>query len=185
MDFLDTLKAKISELDEKQFYTYVISFFVVLVLIILLLMFYYFRSSKSLNKQIRDLNMIRATQIKEILTKADRLKLQKEKLDALLIQDPDFKLTEYLERVIAQVGLSERKDVVQVPQTTDVNEHYIESSIEFTLNDINMKQLVDFLVAVENNRRVFIKKLEITKSKTTANSLEVHILIATLFLKSA
>lgn len=185
MDFLDTLKAKISELDEKQFYTYVIGLLSILILIVFLVMFYYFRSAKSLNKQIKDLNMVRATQVKEILTKADRLKLQKEKLDALLKEDPDFKLTEYLERIIAHVGLSERKDVVQAPQTEDVNESYSESSIEFTLNDINMKQLVDFLVAVEDNRRVFIKKLEITKSKTTANSLEVHISIATLFLKSA
>jgi hypothetical protein len=185
MDFLDTLKAKISELDEKQFYTYVLSFLGALVLIILLLMLYYFRASKSLNKQIQDINIIRTTQVKDILTRADRLKLQKEKLDAILAADPDFKLTEYLERVIAQVGLSERKDVVQAPTIEDVNEHYSESSVEITLNDINMKQLVDLLVALEDNRRVFIKKLEITKSKTTANSLEVHMSIATLLLKSA
>ena len=103
----------------------------------------------------------------------------------MLAEDPEFKLAEYLETVLSSVNLSERKDISQPPRAIDIDDKYTENILEFTLNDINMKQLVEFLVAIENNRRVYTKKLEITKSKTTPNSLEVHITIATLFPKAA
>ena len=118
------------------------------------------------------------------MTKADQIKKQKEKLDTILAEDPEFKLTYYLETVLSKLNLSERKDISQVPRTNELDE-YTENVLEFTLNDINMKQLVEFLVSIEDNRRVYTKKLEITKSKTTPNSLEVHITIATLFPKAA
>lgn len=185
MDFFNKLKNKLEILDDKQLYTYILGMLGVLVLLILLVMFYYFRTARSIKRQLRDLNEIRATQVKNILIQAERVQKQKEKLDALLADDPEFKLTEYLETVLANLDLSERKDISQAPQPIELDDKYTEHVLEFTLNDINMKQLVEFLVNVEENRRIYTKKLEITKSKTTPNSLEVHIAIATLFPKAA
>jgi len=185
MEYFVKLKAKLETIDEKQFYTYIFGTLGILLLFILLVMFYYFRSVSSVKRQLRDLNTIRSTQVKQILTIADRIQKQKEKLDTMLAEDPEFKLAEYLETVLSSVNLSERKDISQQPRAIDIDDKYTENILEFTLNDINMKQLVEFLVAIENNRRVYTKKLEITKSKTTPNSLEVHITIATLFPKAA
>ena len=185
MEYFDTIKAKLETIDEKQFYTYIFGTLGVLLLLILLVMFYYFRASRSVRRQLDDLNKIRSTQVREILTKADQIKKQKEKLDAILAEDPEFKLTGYLETVLSSLNLSERKDVSQAPRSIEVDDKYTENILEFTLNDINMKQLVEFLASIENNRRVYTKKLEITKSRTTPNSLEVHITIATLFPKAA
>jgi uncharacterized protein YneF (UPF0154 family) len=185
MKYFDKLKAKLDTLDEKQLYTYVLGLLGTLLLLTLLVMFYYYRSARSIKRQLKDLNTIRSTQVRQILTKAERLQKQKEKLDALLAEKPDFKLTEYLEEVLSKLNLSERKDISQAPRTVELDDKYTENILEFTMNDINMKQLVDFLASIEENRRVYTKKLEITKSKTTPNSLEVHITIATLFPKAA
>ena len=185
MEYFDKLKAKLDTLDEKQLYTYVLSLLGALVLITMLVMVYYFRSARSMKRQLRDLNTIRSTRVKQILTKAERVQKQKEKLDAMLAENPDFKLTGYLEEVLGKLNLSERKDISQAPRTIELDDKYAENILEFTLNDINMKQLVDFLASIEENRRVYTKKLEITKSKTTPNSLEVHITVATLFPKAA
>lgn len=185
MEYFDKLKIQLDTIDEKQFYTYVLGALGVLLLFILLVMFYYFKSASSIKRQLKDLNTIRSTQVKQILSKADQIKKQKERLDAILAEDPEFKLTGYLETILSKLNLSERKDISQAPNTVEIDDNYTENSLEFTLNDINMKQVVEFLVAVESNRRVYTKKLEITKSKTTPNSLEVHITIATLFPKAA
>lgn len=185
MEYFDRLKAQLEMLEEKQLYTYLLGVLGALILLIFLVMFYYFRSARSINRQLRELNTIRSTQVRQILTKAERIQKQKEKLDVLLGQESDFKLTGYLESVLAKLDLSERKDIIQAPRTIELDEKYVENTVEFTLNDINMKQLVEFLVHVEENRRVYTKQLEITKSKTTPNSLEVHVTIATLFPKTA
>lgn len=185
MEYFDKLKAKLETIDEKQLYTYILGVLGSLLLLIFLVMFYYFRSARSINRQLRDLNIIRASQVRQILTKAERIKKQKEKLDVLLAEEPDFKLTGYLESVLSKLDLSERKDIIQAPRTLELDDKYVENVVEFTLNDINMKQLVEFLVTVEENRRVYTKQLEITKSKTTPNSLEAHLTIATLFPKTA
>ena len=185
MEYFDKLKAKLETIDEKQFYTYILGALGALLLLILLVMFYYFRSARSIKLHLKDLNTIRSTQVKQILTKAEQIKKQKEKLDAMLAEDPEFKLTVYLETVLSKLNLSERKDISQPPRTIELDDKYTENILEFTLNDINMKQLVEFLASIENNRRVYTKKLEITKSKTTPNSLEVHITMATLFPKAA
>lgn len=183
MEYFDKLKAKLETLDEKQFYTYVFGALGLLLLIISFIVFYYYRSAHYYNRQLKDLNNMRSGQIRQILTKASQIKKQKEKLDAMLAQDPEFKLTGYLETVLAKLNLSERKDISQSPRYIEIDDKYTENELEFTLNDINMKQLVEFLAAIESNRRVYTKKLEITKSKTTQSSLEVHITISTLFPK--
>lgn len=185
MEYFDKLKAKLDTIDEKQLYSYILGLLGILVLLTLLVMFYYFRSARSIKRQLKELNGIRSTQVKQILTKAERIQKQKEKLDSMLAEDSDFKLTYYLETVLSKLNLSERKDISQAPLNIDLDDKYAENILEFTLNDINMKQLVEFLAGVEENRRVYTKKLEITKSKTTPNSLEVHITIATLFPKTA
>jgi hypothetical protein len=184
MELLDSLKATLDQLTEKQFRTYVFAAIGGFFILILLIFFYYYRSSSSLYKQLSDLNTLRSKTVKDILATAERIKKQKEKIDAMLADDQDFKFGEYLENVLAKLRLSEKKDIGQ-KQEADVNGKYVEHIYDIKLNDINMKQLAEFLLEIEKNRRVYTKKIEITKSKTTPNSLEANITIATLFPKVA
>lgn len=183
MKYFDILKDKLSKLDEKQFYTYTATALGILFVIIIFVIIYYFRSANYYKRQLKELNTLRTSQVKQLLTTAERIKRQKEKLDALLKEDPDFILTQYLENTLTKLRLNEHKDISQ-PKNINIDEKYTENTVEFTLNDINMKQLVEFLEEIESNKRVYIKKLEIAKSKTTPNTLETHITIATLFPKA-
>lgn len=185
MNYFDILKEKIAKLDEKQFYTYVATGLGILTVFILMVIFYYYRSSNFYKKQLKELNNTRASSVRQLLATAERIKIQKEKLDKIIEEDPDFILADYLEnKVLSKLRLNEKKDFQAPPKTNDIDEKYREHILEFTLNDINMKQLVDLLAEIETNKRVYTKKLEITKSKTTPNSLEATITVATLFFKA-
>lgn len=179
MEFFDKLKAMLDTLTKKQFYTYVFGGLAAFLFLLLVIMFYCYRSSKSLVKQIDDLNKVRA-EVKTILIKKELIKKQKEKMDALIAQAPDFVLGGFLEDdVLPKLGLNDKADRKQ-SKTVSVDDNYNESIIDMTLSDINMKQLVEFLDAIEISRRVYVKKLEITKSKTT---LEVNVSLAALVPK--
>ena len=78
MEYFDRLKAQLEMLDEKQLYTYLLGVLGALILLIFLVMFYYFRSARYINRQLRELNTIRSTQVRQILTKAERIQKQKE-----------------------------------------------------------------------------------------------------------
>lgn len=182
MEFFDKLKATLDTLTQKQFYIYIASFLAGFLILLLLVMFYYYRSARSLIKQINELNNTRTTEVKNILIKKERIKKQKEKVDELIAQEPDFVLGTVVEELLPKLGLSGKEERVQ-PKTAPIDEQYSEQIIDMTLNDIDMKQLVDFLKEIENQPRVYIKKLEITKSQTTAMRLEAFISLAALVPK--
>lgn len=182
MEFFDKLKATLDTLTQKQFYAYIATFLMALLFVLLMIMLYYFRASRSIIKQINELNTMRATEVKNILIKKERIKKQKEKLDAMIAQDPDFRLGNVLEELLPKLGLSEKEDRRQT-KIVPLDEQYSETITEISLNDIDMKQLVTFLEQIEATQRVYVKKLEISKSKTTAMRLEVNISLAALIPK--
>jgi ribosomal protein S17E len=48
---------------------------------------------------------------------------------------------------------------------------------------MNMRQLCELLDAVEQNKRIYTKELEIIKSKKVPNTIDVNLTIATLQAK--
>lgn len=182
MEFFDKLKATLDTVTRKQFYTYIVGSLVALLFFIMFIMFYYYRSSRIYIKQIHDLNKIRSTEVKNILIKKERIKKLKEKMDVLIAQDPEFVLAQALDELLSRVGLADKTDRKVPPRTVPLDE-YSESIVEITLNDIHMKQLVDFLEAVEASKRIYVKKIEISKSKTSSNNLEVIVSLAALVPK--
>jgi hypothetical protein len=181
MEFFDKLKATLDTLTRKQFYMYIMIALGVLLFLLLAIMLYYYRAAKSAIKQINDLNNIRSTEVKNLLIRKERIKKQKEKVDAMIAQDPEFILGDVLDELLSKLDLSEKADRKQTGRNP-IDDMYIETTTDLMLNDINMKQLVDFLEAIESSKRVYVKKLEI-KTKTTEHCLEVNIGLAALVPK--
>ncbi len=184
MNYIEKLRASVEGLEEKNFFMYLLIALGGLVILVLLLMFYYYQACSSAKRKIATVNKLRSQQVKAILAKDASIKTQKEKLDTMLTEDPSFKLAQYVTSVLAQTGMSERFDLGQ-QRNVELDDRYDENILEITLNDIDMKQLTEFISAVDTNKRVYVKKLEIAKSKTAANKLSVNVVFATLFPRAS
>lgn len=79
-------------------------------------------------------------------------------------QEPNFELLPYLERMIEQHKLSKNVGRME-PDTVQSQPDYSETIVTIDLHDISLKQLVDFLTAVETTKsNVRVGTLNIRKN---------------------
>lgn len=180
MIFLEKFETIIEQFDEKKWYTFLGVFLGGVASLILLTTFYYFWDVSDLKKQINVLNESRE-EVQKILTRAQYVQGQRQEVDAMLAKERDFKLAGYITNVLTKLGL--RETMMQDSRVDREGGKYQEVIVELTLDDLNMRQLTEFLNEIGKNRRVYTKKLDIIKSKKTPNTLEVNITLATLLLK--
>jgi general secretion pathway protein M len=106
--------------------------------------------------------------LQDVLTKqAEYLSLKENTgiLEKMVRSTPGFSLLSFLES-LAQKNKMKQKIAYMKPLNTPGNERYRESSVEMKVERITLKQLVDFLYAVEQARQpIRIKRLNIGKKK--------------------
>jgi hypothetical protein len=182
MSFLEKWKAVLDSLEEKNVLQYLFAFVGAVFFILLLLIAYYFYVRSGWYSEISDLNEIRSSKVRLILTKAAQLQQQEKEVNEMLSKEHDFKIGGYADDVLAELNLLDKASRNVLP-TTDKAANYNESSVEITLNGIDMKQLVNLMQKFEENKRVYLKKLDIARSKVMASKLEVNMILATSLLK--
>ncbi len=142
--------------------------------------YYYYSTIKYWKKQTNEINAMR-DEVKVILDKDELVQKQREEVNALLSEMPDFKIGEYFNDLIAKLGLTQ--NVVTSPSITYADrgdKEYREVLLTTQFDMMNMKQLTELLNEIEQNKRIYTKELEIIKSKKTPNTIEVNLTIATL-----
>lgn len=176
MVLLDRLRERLEKLDEKEFLKYSAIFLGVMCLLATgIIVRYYFKTS-SLHKEMRRTNQSRED-VKQILERYERVKKQREEVDALLEKDEDFILEEYIERLRTQFHLTY---TIESRTTAPRDDVYQEIAINAKFTNMNMRELTELLQEIEKNKRVYTKDLEIDKSKKRPGTLDVSITIATL-----
>ena len=168
-------------LDKKQFNHIVIGLLAGTTLILGTTIYLQFRRARSFKKEMAVINNNR-TSIKEILEKNEQIKMQQKRAEEILAKDKQFKLKEYFETLLNT--MQPQPNLKSDPITTKDLENlraqgYEEVGMDAELVNLNMKQLVDLLSALEQNERIDIKKLEITKSKQQP-TIDVMLTIGTL-----
>ncbi len=118
------------------------------------------------------------------MDKAERVSKEREEVTALLKEDPNFKIKEYVQEVLAKVGITANV-VVETEVGTRQDENYSERVATYQMAGITMKQLTELLNEIDENQRVFTKELDITKSKKSPRAIDVGIVIATMMPKEA
>jgi len=178
MELMEKIYAYINNLDEKRFYQYVIGFLCAIGLLMLLVMFQYYRSFRKLKTQIEQINETRE-QVRIILDKGQIVKKEQREIDALIAKDENFKIAGSFEDLLAKLGLSNKKDSLEVTTPEQVGK-YREEVLTAKFSGMTMKELTELLQELELNKRIFTKALEITTSQKMANSIDVTLTIATL-----
>jgi len=144
-----------------------------------LIIFWHFNAINHLYEQLEEINALRKDRIQPLLIRAKRVRKEHEKVDALLAQDPNFKIGEVIENILTELHLIDNA-VTRNYAETEREEKYIERVLSMRLENIDMKQLAQLLERIESNQRITMNTIEIVKSKKKLNKLEVSLTIAEL-----
>lgn len=117
--------------------------------------------------------------LKEITELSTEYRIYKGNADyiksALAQRDKDFTLFSFLEKQAGRAGIKTNITYMK-PSTTTDTEPYKESSVEMKLEEITLKQLVDYLYFIESPRDlVQVKRISIKQSKRNQQYLTVLI----------
>lgn len=179
MGIPEKIQDYILSLDTKYLYRYIIMSFGIILFFTGLLVFYHYRKISSLKEQIRGINRIRNRDVHVILSQADYVQKQLQEIDTLLSEDVNFKITEYFENTLKKLNMADKFKSMSAPRR-EPQFPYEKSILDVNFDQMDMKQVTELLKEFEENRRIFIEKLEILRSKKARNKLEVNMTIGTL-----
>jgi len=179
MEFLNRIRQKIGNLEEKDFYKYLIIYFSALVLIVFVIILAYYLKVASLQESIDDINQMREGEIRTLLRRAEKVKKQRQEVNTVLAKDPNFKIKEFYEKALKRLNLT-KFGKQREAKSKNVSDNYRESELKAELRGMNMKQLCELLDALEKTKRIYIKNVVIRRSEKTSRAIDVSLTIATL-----
>lgn len=170
-----------NKFSEKKFIQFIIIFLVFITTLCGIIIYKYYSNTNNLVKQIKSINNLRI-EAKDLLERNLAIKNQQEKVDEILTKDKNFKIINYFETLTKELRLNnyinEKSKQISISDV-ESKQNYSEIRLNVKIQNINMKQLTDLLEKIENNERVFIKKLEINKSEKLP-TIDADLTIATL-----
>jgi uncharacterized membrane protein YhiD involved in acid resistance len=184
MAFVQKLYDRLDGLERKIFYRYLMIVLLGITTLTTLIIVYFYITVHSLHRQLNDINDLRVSQVKSILSKIEHVKKQRAEVNAILDQDKSFKIGGYFNEIISVLNIAENKKEETTSQGR-LDEEYRESVLTAKFNELTMKQLCELLNIIEQNKRVYTKALEIQKSMKTPKTIDVTLTIATLQPRSA
>jgi hypothetical protein len=184
MKLFDQLRDTIINLDEQTFYKYSGIALGALVVITSLILFSYQRSVSTLIDTITTLNEERE-RTRVILTRAERVKRQRAEVDAIIKEDESFKIGGFFNDVLNSLNLTDKKMHGEETSQVEKEDKYTESILRAKLTDMTMKDICELLNTLDQNKRIYIKELDIVTLKKIPPALEVTITIASLEPKTS
>ena len=176
--WIKTYLEKIEATEPKKIFHIIIGIIIAMSLITVFYGWRYITVTRQLNRALRVLNDQRE-EARILREKMLRVHNQRTAVDQMLAQEPDFKIGGYVALLLQKLKLTDKKRAEETSQT-DVQENYRETEIMLKLSDMNMHLLVELLYAIEQKQRIYIKRLEIERSKKQPSSIDVQLAIATL-----
>jgi hypothetical protein len=180
MSVLERLKNYIKNIEEKDMYIYLSAFFALFLTLMILLAWWHSRRISHWNTQLNTLKKQRL-ETKQLLTEHNQVELDRQKVNDILATDTSFKIRGFYDDLVNVLGLMpfKTKDPAE-PQTTELESGEKERTLTADFNNLNMKQVTDILSYIENNPRVYTKKISIDKVAREKPTLNVTIDIATI-----
>ncbi|MDR3550043.1 MAG: hypothetical protein P4L31_01405 [Candidatus Babeliales bacterium] len=180
MELFNNIRNYITNLDQKEFYK-ITGIALGAVLVIMLGIMYYTHTRVSYwRKRINIINEER-DEIRTILEKDQLVLSQRAQVNAMLTEKPDFKINGYFTDLVSSLGFAgNRTPTTSVSFGDRDDQEYREVLLNAKFDAMNMKQLCELLDAIEQYDRIYIKELEIIKSRKIADAITVNLTIATL-----
>ncbi|RTL07205.1 hypothetical protein EKK58_03450 [Candidatus Dependentiae bacterium] len=176
-----TFLEQIMHADQKIFKKYIIILISSIMIGFVFITWQYYTKVTWYKKKIVLLNYVRQ-EARELREKMVQVQTQRSRVNTMLEEEADFKIAGYFNNVLINLHLIDNK---KIEETSQINreDNYRESELITTLTNLDMKQITELLYEIEQKKRIYIKKLEIEKSKKNKNKLDVNLIIATLLHK--
>jgi len=177
MEFLEKIQTTLLRFEKREFYRNIGIYFGIVLALIFGLMYYYFSNVLYLKKELKK-TKIKREEVQLILRKLKNVTKQSQEVNAVLLEDKDFKIKKFFDDIIEQQNIkSKQKREAEVSEEV-LYKRYTEIKLTAQFRQMNTKLLCDLLNAIEQKARVYTKELSITKAKGA--SLDVSLTIATL-----
>jgi hypothetical protein len=176
--WVESIQSYITSLDRQHLYRFIGGVLVGIILVILVVVYIRYSYIQQGLARLSDINEQRE-RIKVILTSAQRVKKQRQEVDAMLAKDEGFTISGYLETVLKRLHLSDKTTIGEHSQV-DLENGYRESTRNIRLTGMNMKEVCELLRELEQNERIYTKELEITRSSRQPQTIDVMLSVATL-----
>lgn len=178
MTMIERIQTFFDSVDTKLWYRLTAIYGGILALLCVTILFFYYRTVHSWINRMNDVNESRTT-VRAILKKAQRVYSQRAEVNKIIQEEPDFILPQYLQDVMSKTGIASFLNTINTTQV-DREEQFRETSATVIFAGTNIRRLTEFLQAIEQNKRLYIKELEISKSKKTPHSIDVTAVITTM-----
>lgn len=172
----------IFKLNKKDFLRLIVAIATLTALLAIFLVYLFFHQKHTLLKELQNAYKQR-NEAYQLIEKNNEIQRQKAVVSQLLEKNSDFRLMQFFDTLIDSLRLTQYVENKQLTTTELENNTLTELALEVKIANINMKQAVEFLEKIEENERIYIKKLEIKKAGKLP-AVDVDITIATLQLKS-
>jgi hypothetical protein len=179
MSMFTSLKNYIDAWDQKEFRNYTTIAFGIVLLLLASILFLYYRNVSYIRSRTAAINKQRLA-VRELVSRYDLVKKQQVGVDAILAKEKDFKISQYFEQLLQKLGLTANKTQDVETMSEEVLDGYTEWTLYAHLTNMNTKKMSELLHAIELEERIYTKEVEVERSTTNPNALNVKLTIATL-----
>lgn len=179
MSMFTSLKNYIDAWDQKEFRNYTAIAFGIILLLLAVILFLYYRNVSYIRSRTTAINKQRLV-VRELVSRYDLVKKQQVGVDAILAKEKDFKISQYFEQLLQKLGLTANKTQDVETMSEEVLDGYTEWTLYANLTNMNTKKMSELLHAIELEERIYTKEVEVERSTTNPNALNVKLTIATL-----
>lgn len=178
MQFIDTIKLHIAQLDEKKFLAYMGGFLLGTLLIMSGIFYYYYSAVEDLNDQIETLNKDRSA-MRSLFERETRVKKQESDVNKMLKEDTGFNIAEEFKKICTKLSLQSNAEPI-LGESVQLAGKYREYTLSARFENIDMKQICELLEEIESIKRLYTKSIDITRTQSTPAKLNVTLVIGTL-----
>jgi len=137
-----------------------------------------------LKKNLDKINKLRTESV-TLINQYQEVLEQQEYVSELLNKDKTFKIKEFFDDMVKELFLERNVgNTAEVSEPQDLGNGYDEIRISAQFTSITTKQVCEILEKIEQNKRLYVKELTLSKVEQSS-SLDVSIIIATLQSKAA
>lgn len=120
----------------------------------------------SIKNAIVDIDTLNAKRkaVERLLVRKSFVVMQKNKLEAIVAKEPYFRIKEYCSHIINMLKLNNKiksNPNESIPQEIPLINNYSELLIAGSLSGLSTKEVVNFLINMESNPRVYLKEIKV------------------------
>lgn len=188
--WLERIENFLATQNSTRFKQLIAGYLVIFSLLLIAIGYYRYSTLQNVIKQLQTVNKKRL-QVTDLLSEELTIQAQQLKVTELLAKDPNFFFRQYLEDLLSELNLAdhllddERDTHVTEAEPAALKEKQLsEVTLETKLHGLNMEQVTQLLTAIEQNKRVYLKNLELEATKDRPPTVNLLLVLGTLSSKT-